>query len=225
MVASIDGKITGNFLTTPIGLEASEKYYSVHREYKADAFACGRITMEEIFTKGAAPEVSKFEGRSYDRKDYLAAVKGEFYAVAFDRRGRLGWKSSRISDNDPGYDGANIIEVLCEDVPDSYLGYLRSIAVSYIFGGKKDLDLKLVLDKLYRFFGIKKLLLEGGSEINGSFQREGLIDELSLIIAPIVAEREDKCLFDNSVLENYKIIGSEVYEKSIHRLICRRFFD
>ena len=93
-----------------------------------------------------------------------------------------------------------------------------------IFGGKDDLDLELVLNKLYSLFGIKKLLLEGGSEINGSFQREGLIDELSLIIAPVVAEQDDKCLFEHSVLENYKITGSAVYDKSIHRLTCHRYY-
>ncbi len=224
MVTSIDGKITGSFLTTPIGNEASKWYYKVHAEYGADAFACGRVTMDESFTKGFAPDLSEFEGASLDRSDHIADSKAEFYAVAFDRRGRLGWKASAISDDDPGYDGAHIIEVLCEDAPDSYLAYLRSIGVSYIFGGKEDLDLELVLNKLYSLFGIKKLLLEGGSEINGSFQREGLIDELSLIIAPVVAEQDDKCLFEHSVLENYKITGSAVYDKSIHRLTCHRYY-
>src|SRR5213593_599077 len=35
--------------------------------------------------------------------------------------------------------------------------------VSYLFGGRTDVNLKSVLEKLRKEFGIKKLLLEGGS--------------------------------------------------------------
>ena len=54
MTTSIDGKVTGKFLETPQGLMASDEYYRVHRDFHADAFACGRITMEGSFTGGAS---------------------------------------------------------------------------------------------------------------------------------------------------------------------------
>jgi len=47
------------------------------------------------------------------------------------------------------------------------------------------LNLKRVLEKLRKEFGIKKLLLEDGGKINGSFLAAGLIDELSVLVAPI----------------------------------------
>ena len=50
MTTSIDGKVTGKFLETPQGLMASDEYYRVHRDFHADAFACGRITMEGSLT-------------------------------------------------------------------------------------------------------------------------------------------------------------------------------
>ena len=34
-------------------------------------------------------------------------------------------------------------------------------------------------------FGIRKLLLEGGGKINGSFLAAKLIDELSILVAPV----------------------------------------
>ena len=42
-----------------------------------------------------------------------------------------------------------------------------------------------MLVKLRREFGIEKLLLEGGGGINGSFLAAGLIDELSVLVAPV----------------------------------------
>jgi 2,5-diamino-6-(ribosylamino)-4(3H)-pyrimidinone 5'-phosphate reductase len=39
--------------------------------------------------------------------------------------------------------------------------------------------------KLGKEFGIRKLLLEGGGKINGSFLAADLIDELSILIAPV----------------------------------------
>ena len=42
-----------------------------------------------------------------------------------------------------------------------------------------------MLEKLRKEFGIKKLLLEGGGKINGSFLAADLIDELSVLVAPI----------------------------------------
>lgn len=37
----------------------------------------------------------------------------------------------------------------------------------------------------YRLFGINKLMLAGGGIVNGSFLAENLVDELSLVIAPV----------------------------------------
>ena len=105
----------------------------------------------------------------------------------------------KIVDEDPGYGNAHIIEVLCEDASDAYLAYLQSIGVSYIFAGKEDLNLPLALDKLYRLFSIQKLLLEGGSVINGAFARENMIDELSLVLVPTVAGKDGKPLFYDSI--------------------------
>ncbi|WP_458407728.1 RibD family protein [Anaerotignum sp.] len=206
MTTSIDGKVTGDFLYLPESEAAVETYYEINRNYKADAYACGRVTMEGSFTGGFQPDLTAFADAKVERADYIADKDANYFTVAFDRKGRLGWTDSRIHDEDPGYDDAHIIEVMCEElVSDAYLAYLKSIGVSYIFAGKTELDLSLALEKLKTLFGIEKLLLEGGSVINGAFQREGLIDELSLVVAPVVAGKEDKPLFDGSGMECYHL--------------------
>lgn len=213
MVMSIDGKVTGNYLYTPECEAAAEHYYEINRELHADAYACGRITMEGSFTGGWQPDLTPYQNIPMERTDYIADTETGFYAVAFDRRGKLGWKSPKIVDEDPGYGGAHIIEVLCENVSDAYLAYLQHIGVSYLFAGETALNIPLALEKLKTQFGIQTLLLEGGSILNGAFLKESLVDQLSLVLVPIVAETGDKPLFYESALTGYELTKASPLEK------------
>lgn len=204
MTTSLDGKVTGKFLNTPECEKTVDLYYQLNRDYKADAYACGRVTMEGSFTGGWYPDLSEYEP-AYSPMDYLVDDMGSFFAVAFDSHGVLGWKSNTIIDEDPGYGGAQIIEVLTHQVDARYLTYLQSMDIPYFFAGDTELDIEEALFKLKAYFGINKLLLEGGSILNGAFQRAGVIDELSLVVAPIVADAEDKPLFMDSTLEHYQL--------------------
>ncbi|MGO4495559.1 dihydrofolate reductase family protein [Paenibacillus sp. 2RAB27] len=103
-----------------------------------------------------------------------------------------------ISDDDDRF-GHHIVEVLSEQVADAYLAHLRELGISYIFGGKERLKFTVVVEKLKKLFSIDKLLLEGGGVINGSFLNEGLVDEVSLILIPIVdAASNSLTLFETS---------------------------
>ncbi|MBE6949218.1 MAG: pyrimidine reductase [Ruminococcaceae bacterium] len=206
MVTSIDGKVTGDFLFQRESEAGTEDYYKINRDFKADGFACGRVTMEGSFTGGWQPDLTPFADAKIKRSDRISDKEAKFFAVSFDRHGRLGWKTPRIIDEDPGYGNAHIIQVMCEDAGDDYLAYLQSIGVSYIFAGKEELDLPLALKKLKELFGIEKLLLEGGSKINGAFHKEKLIDELSLVMIPLTASKESKPLFYDGGLDIYKLM-------------------
>ena len=215
MTTSIDGRVTGEFLGMPQCGRATEIYYEINRAYHADAFACGRVTMEDSFTGGWYPDLTLYAGQRFAREDYAAQPDAGFFAISFDRMGRLGWKSSCIEDEDPGYGGVHIIEVLLEDVPDAYLAYLREIGVSYIFAGRGEMNLALALEKLRRIFGIRTLLLEGGSIINGAFAREGMIDELSLVVAPVTANAKDKPLFMDAQAKGFVFAGMKQYDGGV----------
>ena len=206
MTVSLDGKVTGEHLYSSNHSPASEVYYEINRNYKADAYACGRVTMEGSFTGGWYPDLSEFEP-AYIPMDYLVNEVTGFYAVAFDPHGRLGWKANRIIDvdEDPGYDKAQIIEVLTHDVDLRYLTYLQSMGISYIFAGDTEIDTEEALFKLRSYFGIKTLLLEGGSILNGAFQRAGVIDELSLVVDPVIGG-EGKPLCMDSKVEEYRLV-------------------
>lgn len=210
MTASIDGKVTGEHLYRNNHSAVSELYYEINRAYKADAYACGRLTMEGSFTGGWYPDLSRYPSvtTTSEQKDYLTDHRSGFYAVAFDPHGRLGWRSNRIIDvdHDPGYDNAQIIEIITQQVDPRYLGYLEAMEIPYLFAGETEIDMECALLKLKQFFGIKTLLLEGGSILNGAFQRAGVVDELSLVIDPVIGGKDGKPLCSESVIEEYCLV-------------------
>lgn len=210
MVTSIDGKVTGDFLFKDACARATEIYYDINRNAKSDGFICGRVTMEGSFTGGYYPDLSAYAPVT-DKNDYVPDSLSGFYAVAFDTNGKLGWKSNKIidPDGDPGYDGAQIIEVLSKNVDGRYLGFLKAMEIPYIFAGEDKIDVELALCKFKNIIGIDTLLLEGGSILNGAFQRANVIDELSLVVAPIVADQNDKPLFTNSTSASFQLTKSE----------------
>lgn len=214
MVTSIDGKVTGDFLFQPECVGATEIYYRLNRELRADGFICGRVTMEGSFTGGWYPDLSQYAPAQHGvckKKDFIVDDLSGFYAIAFDTHGKLGWKSNRIidQDGDPGYDGAQIVEVLSEAVDERYLGYLESMGIPYIFAGENCIDVELALFKLKSIIGCNTLLLEGGSIINGAFERVGVVDELSLVVAPSVAGKDCKPLFMDADLASFELVKAE----------------
>jgi 2,5-diamino-6-(ribosylamino)-4(3H)-pyrimidinone 5'-phosphate reductase len=174
MVPSVDGRIVTSRWRLPPGLLA--EYERAASTFDADAWIIGRVSMEPYAGKAALPARS---GRTpVPRTDFVARSDAPSYAIAIDPRGKLRWESGSI-------DEEHAVTVLTEEVPDRYLAFLRSRGVSYLFGGKDRIDLPAVLRKLRARLGIRKLLLEGGGKINGSFLAAGLVDELSLLVAPV----------------------------------------
>ena len=108
MLISIDGKITGKYMDEPTTIALTEEYYRINREYKADAYCCGRVTMEGSFTGGAKPDLTPFKNISIDRKDKIQKKWG-YYAISIDPHGRLGWYGSEIKDYDMPFDSKNAI--------------------------------------------------------------------------------------------------------------------
>ena len=214
MVTSIDGKVTGEFLSKPECAKACEIYYDINRKLKCNGYICGRITMQGSFAGDYYPDLSRYEPVRHGighKMDFILDDMTGFYAVAFAPKGKLGWKSNKIidPDSDPGYDGAQIIEVLTEQVDERYLGYLESLDIPYLFAGEDEIDVDFALFMLKNIIGCETLLLEGGSIINGSFQRVDVIDELSLVVAPIVAGKDDKPLFTDSTISDFELAKSE----------------
>jgi 2,5-diamino-6-(ribosylamino)-4(3H)-pyrimidinone 5'-phosphate reductase len=77
-------------------------------------------------------------------------------------------------------DGDHLVCVVSERVTADYLTILREKGISYVVAGEPLVDLTEAVNQLGEHFGIRTLLLEGGSHINGAFLQVGLVDEVSL---------------------------------------------
>ena len=138
-----------------------------------------------------------------------------FMRLAFDPKGKLGWKSSCIIDEDPGYGDAQVIEVLTMQADPRYLGYLQEMGIPYIFAGEYGISVEKALSKLAELIGAHTLLLEGESVVNGYFERSDAIDELSLVMAPVIANSDSKPLFTDSRIFDFNLKEIKQYENGV----------
>lgn len=176
MGPSIDGRIVASGWRAALKTLYAE-YESTAKTFDADAWIIGRISMEPYAGKAKIPARKTRE--RIPRTDFVADHGAKSFAIAIDPSGKLRWSRSDI-------DGEHVISVVTEKVSDAYLAFLRARGVSYVFGGKTDVNVRRVLEKLRALFGIETLLLEGGGKINGTFLAADLVDELSVLVVPIV---------------------------------------
>ncbi|HET9599020.1 MAG TPA: dihydrofolate reductase family protein [Anaeromyxobacteraceae bacterium] len=172
MAPAVDGRIVTRDWPLPAGLTA--EYEATAAALRGDAWIIGRVSMEPYAGRARLPASRE----RLPRTDFVARADAPSYAIAIDPAGKLRWKSASI-------DQDHVVTVLTERVPDRYLAFLRARGVSYLFGGRDHVDVQAVLRKLRAQFGIRRLLLEGGGKINGSFLTADAIDELSLVMAPV----------------------------------------
>ena len=181
MMASVDGRIVTE--GWPLAAEGRRQYEQVHASYEPDGWICGRVTMEQHFAAGVRgdDQIAR-EYAGPPRPDFVAPGEHGSFAIAVDPRGKLLWSSGDV-------DGDHVVAVLTHRVGDEYLATLRERGVSYLLAGQEDVDLPLALEKIGAHLGVRTLMLEGGGGINGSFLRDGLIDEVSLLVAPVADGR------------------------------------
>jgi riboflavin biosynthesis pyrimidine reductase len=180
MATSIDGRIIAE--GWPDSAAVRREYEAVHNTYAADAWMCGRITMEPFAGAVRSDADVQREYVGPPRNDHIASGGHESFAVAIDPSGRLAWDKNDI-------DGDHVVAVLSEPVSDEYLAFLRDLGVSYILAGVRDVDLAAALEKLGAGFGIRTLMLEGGGRINGGMLAAGLVDELSVLVSAVADGR------------------------------------
>jgi 2,5-diamino-6-(ribosylamino)-4(3H)-pyrimidinone 5'-phosphate reductase len=180
MATSLDGRIVVE--GWPSAADVRREYEQVHASYDADGWMCGRITMEPFAGAVRSDAELAREYRGGAREDFIGEGDHESFAFAVDPRGRLAWKSNDI-------DGDHVVAILSERVSDDYLEALREREVSYLLAGWRDFDAPLALEKIGTRLGVRTLMLEGGGKINGTMLRAGLVDEVSVIVAPVADGR------------------------------------
>jgi len=177
MTSSLDGRQhPSRWTASPDGERRnwSTMYERTHESLAGDAWIVGRVTMQEMSKAAAHPPapVPKVE-----RPIHVATKGAKSYGIVLDPKGRAHFSGGTIG-------GDHVIALLGQEVGDAHLAELAADGVSYIVAEGPEIDLAAMLESLNRSFGIKRLLLEGGGTVNGSFLAAGLVDEVNVLIGP-----------------------------------------
>ena len=186
MLQSIDGKIAGGFFREKQTLELAKIYSDISKDYNGDAIIYGTTTAQEMFS--SSKTVPVLNQKPIQKIDYIYKNDKNKWIVVIDPQGQISF--DQFVYQNPRLKDKNLIVILTENISNQYLETLKSLNISYLFTGKDEIDLRLALEKLYDLFSIKKLLLQGGGITNTYFIKEDLIDELSLVVSPVVSGEE-----------------------------------
>ena len=94
------------------------------------------------------------------------------------------------------------ILVLCSrSTPQEYLDFLEEMYVKHMVIGYQEVDLGAALNELNVQFGIKSLRVDSGGVLNGVLFREGLVDEVNVLIHPeLLGGKSSSSIFPASEL-------------------------
>lgn len=170
---SLDGRMEN---TVDMGL-----YYSLADRFGAQAMLSGSNTLLTGFAAqgldltqdapaGAAPaEVPP----GYEEPPLR-------WVVVVDSRGRIrNWEGLR---QQPYW--AGVIVLYSQDTPAGALAHARNSGVEVIQAGAEHVDLRAALQTLKARYVVDRVRIDSGGVLNGVLLRAGLVDEVSILLAP-----------------------------------------
>jgi riboflavin biosynthesis pyrimidine reductase len=178
MCTTIDGKVlVDRWPKLPGGRGGAGLFESTAATFKIPAWIVGTTTMKEFSGRGGKLPKAKVD---VPDGDFVANPRAKGLAIGTDARGVLRFQQNEV-------EGDHVVLLLTSAATRDYRAALRAVGVSYLIcGGGKQVDLHVATAKLGRHFGLKKLMLQGGGAFNGAMLAEGLVDEISQVIVPVV---------------------------------------
>ena len=190
MMAAIDGRIDCGMTEKMQGVK---EYYSTLSELKCTAFVSGRVTAQlEMSLPG---EFAAKNSEALGKEAFSKKRSAKAYNVAVDTKGTLLWNEDKNADE-------ALIIVTSEKVSKEYLAYLDSKNISWIACGKEHIDLVRASAILHDEFGVERMAIVGGGHINAGFLDAGLLNEVSVLLAPGIDGRGGMAaMFDGLPME------------------------
>lgn len=185
-MVSVDGRIDCPMVAKISGNEYYEALDRLGRSSKLS----GRVTAALECTAVSEDLGNGSAGNPVGQESVHVACCSDEYTIIVDTYGRLQWASGAA-------DGYPVLCILSEQVTAAHLETLRQRGVSWIATGKERINLPRAMELLTERFGIERLIVVGGGHINGGFLEAGLIDEVSVMVAPGIDGRKgETAVFD-----------------------------
>lgn len=168
---SLDGQLTG----FPVDLGS---YYQTAARLPHQAVLTTSATLldaaagEGIDLAGEDPDEPVSELPAFDdARPWLVIVDGA------GRLGRLGWLRGQPFWRD-------VLMLCCAATPAEHLDRLRRHHVEHLMVGAGHVDLAAALHQLADPYGVREMRTDAGGTLNGLLLGAGLVDELSVVLAP-----------------------------------------
>lgn len=188
MMTSVDGRID----CPMVGQLSTDEYYVALEKLEPCSKLSGRVT-SALECTAVKEETEPDAGNAIGQESVHVARQSEEYTIVVDTKGRLRWASGEA-------DGHPLLCITSEQVSETYLESLREQGISWIAVGKERIDLARAMEILHDRFDVKRLAIVGGGHINGGFLETGLIDEVSIMVAPGIDGRKGQtAVFDGLV--------------------------
>lgn len=185
MMVSVDGRIDCPMVAQISG----EEYYSALASFGTSSKLSGRVTAALECT-AVKEETAGCNGPKLQPESIYRAIESKEYTIVVDTHGKLQMNSGEA-------DGHPLLVIMSENVLEEHLEMHRKNNVSLIATGKERIDLARAMEILAEKFGVKQLILVGGGHINGGFLEAGLVNEVSIMIAPGIDGRKgETAVFD-----------------------------
>ena len=159
-------------------IESGDEYYDALNQLDCSSTLMGRVTMQMHYASAEPSEVKN--NQPVGEECFKIAIRTKGYIIAIDTidtKGRLKWPHNQ-------FDGMPLLVITSEDCPKENLDTLTKQYISWIAVGKGSIDLKRAMEILRSEFGIERLSVTGGGNINAAFLKEGLLDEVSMMWCP-----------------------------------------
>jgi 2,5-diamino-6-(ribosylamino)-4(3H)-pyrimidinone 5'-phosphate reductase len=164
---SLDGRIDG----FPMDLQ---QYYELISIWKEDATLAGSHTFLKAASVAPPEDESAFVPPKMDPGDKRAIL------VIPDSRGRIRtWHYLRTL---PYW--RHFVALCSKSTPGDYLEYLKQRHIDCIITGEDHVDLRTALEELYSRYAVKVVRVDSGGTLNGLLLRQGLVNEVSVLIYP-----------------------------------------
>lgn len=198
--ASVDGRITMGTNSTMFDafkqpelydmLVTMEEWEGFRREifalHKPDMFLEGSNML--VAENQKLTELPAFEGdisalyEDFLPEEILQRPGRETWTSVVDGRGRFRNGYTAEGDDPHSY----MVHLSSQTAPPEYLAFLRSRNIPYLIAGKDRVDLKKILEKVKHKLQVKTIATSSGGKLSGALLRAALLDEINILLSPIV---------------------------------------
>jgi len=119
----------------------------------------------------------------------------------------------------------DVIILVSETTPKSYLTYLRKRHYDFITSGEDHVDYCRAFETLNERYNTETILVDSGGTFSSILLENDLIDEISIIISPVLVGEKSTNLFRNLHLKNdnvkLELLRSKIYDGDYLHLIYK----